>query len=416
MSTTKADVEKAEKAVDTWLGQLEKIIQSAGDGQPKEKTILKRKDGLEDRWSSYEELFMAYLRLVKSDDDKQKLQEEFDERMDKYLSTSVAAEEVLDTIRAAATRPVGGLNIDLTKKKIKMEKDKISRVVQELENQTNMPDLTPQQVKGLQTDHQNIMDSVENILTKMYHELIEHDSQDVDHLTELQTYVDPIRVRLASIKFSILGMIPEETASSRENTPSPSQISGSASQINLRQGYYKRQDFPKFSGEARDYPSFAKRWRNTVEPFLPPELQLDQIMLSVPKKTESKLKTCQTMDAVWEKLEDEFGKKEEVALLLLDGLSKMTLSSKNDHENFVKLYDKFTEVKYDLKEIDRDRDLREQRSIRDVVSKFPKEIRNSYFNFQVERQNTENTQTGEDWTEWSILNTFLERQIKISRN
>ena len=128
MSTSRADVEKAERSVDLWISHVKKSISPEGDGQPKEKTIVNRMKGLtlmlcglEDRWSNYEEMFNAFARLVKSDDEKQKLDEEFDARMDKYLSTREAAEDVLDTIRAAVTKPTGGLNIDLIKKKIKKE-------------------------------------------------------------------------------------------------------------------------------------------------------------------------------------------------------------------------------------------------------------------------------------------------------
>ena len=70
MSTSRADVEKAERSVDLWISQVEKGISPEGDEQPKEKTIVNRMKHLEDRWSNYEEMFFAFVILVKSDDEK----------------------------------------------------------------------------------------------------------------------------------------------------------------------------------------------------------------------------------------------------------------------------------------------------------------------------------------------------------
>ena len=131
----------------------------------------------------------------------------------------------------------------------------------------------------------------------------------------MQEFCDPIRKSLTTIKLNVLGKMSEDPPmDSREATSAHSKDSGRSNATDQRQGYYKRQDFPKFSWEARDYPSFARRWKITVKTFLPLELHLDQIMMSVPKKTDAKIKTCQTMAAVWVNLEDEFGKKDEVAL------------------------------------------------------------------------------------------------------
>ena len=59
------------------------------------------------------------------------------------------------------------------------------------------------------------------------------------------------------------------------------------------------------------------------------------------------------MKDVWERLENDFGRADKVGLTLLDGLAKLTLPHKSEHDSFVLLYDKFEETLHDLKEIDR---------------------------------------------------------------
>ena len=58
---------------------------------------------------------------------------------------------------------------------------------------------------------------------------------------------------------------------------------------------FKKRDFPSFTGELEDYPSFKKRWANTIAPHLGEEHQLDQIALSIPSKDKTDIKCLTTM-------------------------------------------------------------------------------------------------------------------------
>ena len=113
----------------------------------------------------------------------------------------------------------------------------------------------------------------------------------------------------------------------------------------------KKRDPPKFSGEARDYPRLRKLWK-PVEAQFDDANQTEMIKEQVPKNVQLKLKTCQTME-IWTRLESDYGRTKEVALILLDEFGKLTFTSESEHENFIQLYDKLKELHHDLTEIGR---------------------------------------------------------------
>lgn len=141
---------------------------------------------------------------------------------------------------------------------------------------------------------------------------------------------------------------------------------------------FKKRDPPKFSGQARDYPKFKRLWKAVEEQFSEAN-QLDTIKENVPKSVEAKIKNCQTMKDVWDRLENEFGRADEMGMTLLDGFSKLTLSHKSEHDNFIHLFDKFEETLHDLKEIDRVQLMKEQRSMRDVTEKMSRGIKDRFY-------------------------------------
>ena len=79
---------------------------------------------------------------------------------------------------------------------------------------------------------------------------------------------------------------------------------------------FKKRDPPKFSGEARDYPRFKKLWK-AVEDQFDDTNQVQLVLDCVPKAVQPQLKTCQTMKDIWTPLESDFGRADEVALILL---------------------------------------------------------------------------------------------------
>ena len=71
-------------------------------------------------------------------------------------------------------------------------------------------------------------------------------------------------------------------------------------------------------------------------------------------KVKAKIKMCQTMKAVWEKLDDNFGCPEEIAARCLKTLMELSIPARNEHMSFIALYDKFVEVQHDLQEVNQE--------------------------------------------------------------
>ena len=123
-------------------------------------------------------------------------------------------------------------------------------------------------------------------------------------------------------------------------SPPPTPTLSNFSNPPKKQLVFKKRDPPKFSGEAGDYPRFKKLWKAVADQFDDTN-QLQLVLDCVPKSVQSKIKTCQVMKDVWTRLESDFGRPDQVALALLDGFAKMTLTQKSKHDNFIQLFDKF---------------------------------------------------------------------------
>ena len=177
-------------------------------------------------------------------------------------------------------------------------------------------------------------------------------------------------------------------------TPAPSTCSNTSQK---QQFGFKKRDPPQFSGQVRDYPKFKRLWRAVQEQFSEAH-QLDLIKENVPKSVDAKIKNCQTMESVWERLEDEFGRADEVGMTLVDGFSKLMLSQKSEHDNFIQLFDKFEETLHDLEEIDSAQLMKEKRSMRDVTEKMSKGIRDRYYEFSAK---------GASDDKWEVLLDFM---------
>ena len=75
----------------------------------------------------------------------------------------------------------------------------------------------------------------------------------------------------------------------------------------------------------------------------------------------------------------------------------------------------FEETLHDLTEINRADLMREQRTMRDVTEKMSREIKDCYYTYSVEREAEDNPTTGNRWTKWDILLSFMEKQVEVSR-
>ena len=136
-----------------------------------------------------------------------------------------------------------------------------------------------------------------------------------------------------------------------DTTPPPSPTLSNFSNPLQKQLAFKKRDPPKFSSEARDYPRFKKLWKAVVDQFDDTnQLQLVLDCTQVcPIQGEDlpDYERCLELDQAGERLWPD-----EVALALLDGFAKLTLTHKSEHNNFIQLFDKFEETPHDLTEIE----------------------------------------------------------------
>ena len=135
--------------------------------------------------------------------------------------------------------------------------------------------------------------------------------------------------------------------------------------------YYKKRDFPTFSGQLDDYPGFRKRWNATVAPHFSQEHQLDQIVLSLPKKDVTEVKCFTAMRDVWDSLDYKYGRADIAALHFIDKFKKLEVIGTTDHHKFVKLYEQWNTTKFNLHEIGRLDTLKELQSMRETRRKMP---------------------------------------------
>ena len=116
-------------------------------------------------------------------------------------------------------------------------------------------------------------------LNTMYQQLC--DLKPAETEANLQTkkiWSDAMRSELLSTKMDLAtakdtmltlrGALPT-TRATRESSSPAARIGGISALV------FKKKDFPSFTGELEDYPSFKKRWANTVAPHLGEEHQLD---------------------------------------------------------------------------------------------------------------------------------------------
>ena len=198
-------------------------------------------------------------------------------------------------------------------------------------------------------------------------------------------------------------------------TPPPSPTQTNFSNTSQKQTLaFKKRELPRFSGEATDYPRFKKLWK-AVEGQFDDVNQTEMIKGQVTEKIKAKIKICSTMKEIWTRLDDEFGRADEVALTLIKGFSKLTLSGKSEHERFVQLFDKAEEIRHDLKEIDRDELLKDPRAINDVIHKMSKDIRNLFHRYEIVKKDEDHPTEGRKLTRWETLWNFMEEQVEVSR-
>ena len=123
------------------------------------------------------------------------------------------------------------------------------------------------------------------------------------------------------------------------------------------------------------------------------------------------------MKAVWENLDDDFGRPEEIAARCLKTLMELSIPARNEHVAFIILYDKFVEVQHHLQEVIQEYLLAEFHIIETVVKKLPRDIKNEFIKAkaQAEGDGGTNPATGAAWKRHKILAIFVEKQVTISR-
>ena len=380
-----SDLKRAADQVERFILSLEKAMNPT-NGAAKLGSVRQRRADLKDKWEAYETL---YLSTEIEEDAKEAAEQDHMERYERYSdalgsatdlceSTSSEAESVRGRSNSISSQ--GGEDATVTPERceisVNTKEHLIGEQIKVLEGAILKENPTQEEVASWKNNYVRLRGNVEEELTQLYLNWAGADAARRDDIVNtMKTNIARLVQGLGRIDASIANKtLPVSTP---PQSPSVSVFSNPLQKTPLA---FKKLETPKFSGEARDYPKFKKLWKAVEEQFSEIH-QLTMIQDNVPRAVESKIKTCQTMKDVWERLEDEFGRADEVGLALMDGFAKLTLSARSEHENFVLLYDKFEETLHDLKEISRGHLMKEQRSMRDLVEKMSRGIKDRYFEY-----------------------------------
>ena len=102
---------------------------------------------------------------------------------------------------------------------------------------------------------------------------------------------------------------------------------------------FKKQDFPTFDGQRRNYQTFKRIWRESVtETGVDLILQLSLLKKGCPKAVEADLKNLSSLDEIWQVLDQEYSNVEDLTHEVTEGLLKFQYSSA------AKTGQKFTEL------------------------------------------------------------------------
>ena len=140
--------------------------------------------------------------------------------------------------------------------------------------------------------------------------------------------------------------------------------------------------------------------------------QLREITKRVPKEIEPDVKNATTMDEVWDILNHEYGKAVDICREAVEELRTMVPSGKTDVYKFIELFRKYTQVKNDLVEFDRLRDLDNLPVIKAITMKFPSHaIKLDYAKYRAKEERTD-----PNISEFTILDEFMKWQKNIQQD
>ena len=178
----------------------------------------------------------------------------------------------------------------------------IGEQIKVLEGAVEKENPTQEEVASWKNRHDRLRGHVEEELNQLYLQWAGSDAVKKDAIfNSMRANTAKLLQDLGKIEASIANKtLP---VSSPPQSPTLSTFSNSLQKTQLA---FKKRDPPKFSGQARDYPKFKKLWKAVEEQFSETH-QLDMIRENVPKSVEAKIKTCQTMKDVWDRLKNDFG-------------------------------------------------------------------------------------------------------------
>ena len=321
--------------------------------------------------------------------------------------TDEAAELVDEATSQAPLKPQE--KTQRAKNEITIMKSSIEKQIESIQNTLDGDETTNNaSLKWLTTEIDSVQSKLNTDLVEKY-SMLEHliPDQLTEQFNQRMSFTDEKMSFVFSLRKKVscqLNKLASQTTGGHPSSPA-----GGVSTTSTGNLHYKKRDFPSFSGNLEDYPTFRKRWRVTVAPHFNNEHQLDQILISVPDKDRTELKCCTEMGQVWDILDNRYGRRDVAALHFIDKFKLLELSEPTDHHKFVKLYESWNTTKFNLTEIDRLDTLKELQSMRETRRKMPDRMAEEYAKARNQKESLPGI------SEWKILEEFMEDQIKISR-
>lgn len=287
---------------------------------------------------------------------------------------------VVEEIALDAERMVDEFEDELKERELSEEKrgfvdkfnSEVERVIAGLEHLAMDVELSDPAVL---TDELNFLER-EFYAASSHHKNIFNIETDRDRVAEER---DRLRVKEHEVRKLILKIKHDKgISSSSQSNPSSSSRSGSPSRASVLRT--KRMEFPTFDGNLRNYTTFRRDFRDSVE--TPGEFstqQMAQILRNECLKNTPKLLVANVYDyeAIWKRLDESYHDPNEVVGMVTKELRSVGHIDERDYAAFIDFVDKIERAHLDLSALGETRVLDHPVTVEMILEKTPEWVRRS---------------------------------------
>ena len=360
---------------------------------------------------------VKYLAVEENEDDRKTVIEEMLTIMGDVDDVMDEAEDILDNLnnppaddpqkltseQLTEIEKVKVQNVmDRYKARIKRLADSVAEITVPHKGQIDkqhdiLNELRRESVRELKNAYVQLEAFAENA-TKRLQIIKEHEA----HRVELESSLDALEAQMMRIS-------PDTSVNA--NPLASSSVNVSSASNNVQYGYkdYNKEDYPVFSGEMRDYPSWKKEMSGLVLPGMIPERQLRLLNKLTPKNVD--LQHCAKPDDAWTILDTKFGNAVKVSTIVVKDFFNLKLKSRSNYSKMIELNEAVQRLNSDLLAVKYESDLHNNTYLlHHIHEMMPDYWLNKFSEKQAELTRLHGSQ-------WGALSSFLvDESIRIERD